>query len=105
MKISQVVRTYGGFMLSHFQEDAAARGDGVTLAMLNQFGADTLHAVADALEANEERREVISKGSFIAHEACQFLYHSDMTTEEAVEKALDVLRLSEEAVIRQLKKQ
>jgi hypothetical protein len=105
MKLSDVIRAYGGFALSHLQESAIEHGDTATAAMLKEFGAETLHAAADALEATEERREVISKASFVAHEACQMLFHGDMTKEEAVETALEVLRLSEEAVTRQLKKQ
>lgn len=104
MQLSQVIRTYGGFALSHLQQGAIERGDTVTASMLQEFGVDTLHAISDALEAQEERREVISKASFIAHEACQLLYHGDTTKEAAVADALEILRLSEEAVTRQLKK-
>lgn len=104
MKLSNIVRTYGEFALSHFQESAVKNGDPVTASFIREYGGDILRGIADSLESNEQRKDVIDRASFVAHEACSLMYHKDIDPDEAVKTALEIMNLSEKAVADYLKK-
>jgi hypothetical protein len=102
MKISELVRNYGGFALGHFQESAAKQNDQATLDFIQLYGSDLVQGLADALEKKESREDLIDRARFVAHEACALMHHLDITPDEAVNKALEVMHLAELAVEKHL---